>query len=157
MIVFGGLLGRYKKKLEDVNDLYVLDTGSSLVFQVNNKDTFVWSKPRQKGSIPEERSGHKLIAFGGKLYLIGGGSQEDWFNKYNQLYILDPGIFEGFFFEELLVTFTWQKPVCSGHLDVCTFPSCWTFGPFIFVFGISFRDESNMLRRTIYQRRRSIE
>lgn len=90
----------------------------------HSPDTFEWSMPNVKGTIPSPRSGHKMCAVDGKLFSIGGGSKENWDQKFNDVYVFDPA------------TSTWSKPQCTGSLDVCTFPACWTVGRFIFLFGL---------------------
>lgn len=63
MYMFGGIRGGDDGILDDLNDMYVLDT-----------TTLTWKKIQGKGSIPGPRSGHTMAAVGNKIIVFGGGS-----------------------------------------------------------------------------------
>eukprot|EP01112_Ceratiomyxa_fruticulosa_P019604 TRINITY_DN645_c0_g2_i1.p1 TRINITY_DN645_c0_g2~~TRINITY_DN645_c0_g2_i1.p1 ORF type:complete len:435 (-),score=42.07 TRINITY_DN645_c0_g2_i1:46-1305(-) len=112
MYIFGGMYRNQTETLIFLNDFYVLDT-----------ITMVWTKLNPQGPLPDSRCGHRLVSFGNKLLLFGGGSGEHWDKKYNDVYIYDP---------QLNV---WVKPNIVGSAPVCTFTIPFISGPFLFLFG----------------------
>jgi len=112
MFIFGGMYKESSDRLVFLNDFYVLDT-------ISGK----WTNIQAKGPIPEPRCGHRLLPFGNKLLLFGGGSGEHWDRKFNDVYVYDP--------EKNL----WTKPQVTEPAQVCTFTIAFSTGPFLFVFG----------------------
>eukprot|EP01113_Clastostelium_recurvatum_P037016 TRINITY_DN536_c0_g1_i1.p1 TRINITY_DN536_c0_g1~~TRINITY_DN536_c0_g1_i1.p1 ORF type:complete len:481 (+),score=155.35 TRINITY_DN536_c0_g1_i1:105-1547(+) len=112
MYLFGGMYKEADDRLVFLDDFYVLDT-----------ITMHWRKIMAKGFRPPPRCGHRLLAFGDKILMFGGGSGELWDKKYNDVYIYDPRLN------------MWQTPTIQGAAPVCTFTLAFVTGPFLFLFG----------------------
>jgi len=112
MFMFGGMYKESGERLIFLDDFYELDTL-----------TLTWKNLQPKGIKPSPRCGHRLVTFGEKLLLFGGGSGEHWDRKYNDIHIYDPALN------------TWSRPKVINEAPVCTFTIAFTQGPFLFLFG----------------------
>jgi len=117
MYMFGGMFKETVygvDRLVFLNDMHVLDTSN---------DQLRWTKIAQKGELPSPRCGHRMIPFGKKLVLFGGGCGEQWDKKFADIHVFDT------------TTSIWTKPVVTGSAPVCTFTAAFAMGVFMFVFG----------------------
>ncbi|EFA76396.1 Kelch repeat-containing protein [Heterostelium album PN500] len=112
MYIYGGM---YK---EANNELIFLDDLACF-----NSETHTWKKLKPTGDIPPAKCGHRLLTFENKLLLFGGGFGFQWEKKYNDVHIYDPLVNK------------WSKVNVKGEAPVCTFSTCFSAGPFLFVFG----------------------
>jgi len=117
MYLFGGM---YKESrngsdhLVFLNDMHCLDYSTA---------ELKWQKVNQLGEVPSPRCGHRLLAFGHRLILFGGGFGEQWDRKYSDVHVFDTN------------TNIWTKPKVSGSAPVCTFTVAFAVGNFMFIFG----------------------
>lgn len=119
MYLFGGIRGGADGNLDDLNDLYVLET-----------TTLTWRKIEGSGPPPAPRSGHLMAGVGNKLYVFGGGSgtgsSHRWDVKHTDIFVFDTE------------TEVWSQPAFPSSVKkngVCIYSAYFSIGPFIFVFG----------------------
>lgn len=126
MYIFGGIVRDRDDVLQDLNDMYVLDT-----------ETFVWTR-EQCINTPSPRCAHKMISLRGKLYLFGGGAGQGWVDTFCDMYIYDPK------------TKVWAQPAIAENVDTCAFPCMFALDPFIFIFGGQRRSEKGCCSDVVY-------
>jgi len=114
MYMFGGMYKDAPDRLVFLNDMFCLDMTDGQL---------KWTRLPQTGDVPAPRCGHRLLAFGNRLVLFGGGCGEQWDRKFSDVHVFD------------ISTNRWSKPKINGSAPVCTFTVAFGVGTFMFVFG----------------------
>jgi len=111
LFMFGGVIKDHNGELQDLDELYVLDT-----------TTLTWRK-EESLSVPPARCGHRMVVIYDKIYLFGGGAGESWAHKFSDVHRYNPK------------SRKWKQLPCNGECTLSIFSTLFTVGPFMMVFA----------------------